>query len=112
MKLEVTPQITPEGAVILEVEISKDSPGEILNGQRAINTKRIKTSVLVENGGTVVIGGIYESEETENISKVPLLGDIPAVGNLFKRRTQTADKKELLVFLTPRTLTDGLNANN
>lgn len=112
MKLEVTPQITPEGAVILEVEISKDSPGEILNGQRAINTKRIKTSVLVENGGTVVIGGIYESEETENISKVPLLGDIPAVGNLFKRRTQTADKKELLVFLTPRTLTDGLNPNN
>lgn len=106
MKLEVTPQITPEGGIILDVEISKDSPGEILNGQRAINTKRIKTNVLVENGGTVVIGGIFESEETENVTKVPLLGDLPAVGALFRNKTRTANKKELLVFLTPKVVSE------
>ncbi len=106
MKLEVTPQITPEGGIILDVEISKDSPGEILNGQRAINTKRIKTNVLVENGGTVVIGGIFESEETENVTKVPLLGDLPAVGALFCNKTRTANKKELLVFLTPKVVSE------
>ncbi|WP_101102509.1 type IV pilus secretin PilQ [Macromonas bipunctata] len=106
MKLEVTPQITPEGGIILDVEISKDSPGEILNGQRAINTKRIKTNVLVENGGTVVIGGIFESEETENVTKVPLLGDLPAVGALFRNKTRIANKKELLVFLTPKVVSE------
>lgn len=111
LKLEVTPQVTPEGGVILDVEVSKDSPGELLTGgQRAINTKRIKTNVLVDNGGTVVIGGIFESTETEGVNKVPLLGDLPAVGSLFKSRTNTTNKSELLVFLTPRTLSEALNA--
>lgn len=102
LKLEVTPQITPEGNVILDVQVNKDSPGEILLGARAINTKRVQTQVLVENGGTVVIGGIFESEEQDGESKVPFLGDVPIVGNLFKTRNKTSNKSELLVFITPK----------
>lgn len=102
LKLEVTPQITPEGNVILDVQVNKDSPGEILLGARAINTKRVQTQVLVENGGTVVIGGIFESEEQDTENKVPFLGDVPIVGNLFKSRSKTANKSELLVFITPK----------
>jgi type IV pilus assembly protein PilQ len=106
LKLEVTPQITPEGGIILDVQVNKDSPGELLSGGRAINTKRIQTQVLVENGGTVVIGGIYESNETEGETKVPFLGDVPVLGNLFKTRSREANKSELLVFLTPKVLTE------
>lgn len=106
LKLEVTPQITPEGNIILDVEVNKDSPGEILNGARAINTKRVQTQVLVENGGTVVIGGIFESLESDSESKVPLLGDLPFMGNLFKTRNKTADKSEMLVFITPKVVSD------
>lgn len=106
LKLEVTPQITPEGSIILDVEVNKDSPGELLAGGRAINTKRIKTQVLVENGGTVVIGGIYESTETDGETKVPFLGDVPVLGNLFKTRSREANKSELLVFLTPKVVTE------
>ena len=102
LKLEVTPQITPEGNVILEVEVNKDSPGEILLGARAINTKRVQTQVLVENGGTVVIGGIFESEDQDSETKVPLLGDVPVLGNLFKTRNKVANRSELLVFITPK----------
>jgi len=106
LKLEVTPQITPEGGIILDVQVNKDSPGELLAGGRAINTKRIQTQVLVENGGTVVIGGIYESTETDSETKVPLLGDVPVLGNLFKTRSRDANKSELLVFLTPKVVTE------
>jgi type IV pilus assembly protein PilQ len=106
LKLEVTPQITPEGGIILDVQVNKDSPGELLAGGRAINTKRIQTQVLVENGGTVVIGGIYESNETEGETKVPFLGDVPVLGNLFKTRSREANKSELLVFLTPKVVTE------
>jgi type IV pilus assembly protein PilQ len=89
LKLEVTPQITPEGNIILDLDISKDSRGETTAAGIAINTKHIKTQVLVENGGTVVIGGIFELNETENETKVPVLGDLPAVGNLFKTRQRS-----------------------
>ena len=107
LKLEVVPQITPEGGIILDVQVNKDSPGELLaGGQRAINTKRIQTQVLVENGGTVVIGGIYESQETEGETKVPFLGDVPVLGNLFKSRNRVANKTELLVFITPKVVTE------
>ena len=106
LRLTVTPQITPDGGIILNVEVAKDTPGTVYNGGVAINTKRVKTNVLVENGGTVVIGGIFSSSEQEDISKVPLLGDIPFAGNLFKNRTIKTEKTELLVFLTPRTLSD------
>ncbi len=106
LKLEVTPQITPEGNIILDLDISKDSRGETTAAGIAINTKHIKTQVLVENGGTVVIGGIFELNETENETKVPVLGDLPAVGNLFKTRQRSSNKQEMLVFITPKMIAD------
>ena len=107
LKLEVTPQITPEGNIILNVDVNKDSVGRATTNGFAIDTKHIQTQVLVENGGTVVIGGIFEQNDREDETKVPLLGDIPALGNLFKTKTRTATKSELLVFITPKMLTNG-----
>ena len=107
LKLEVTPQITPEGNIILNVEVNKDSVGRSTANGFAIDTKRVQTQVLVENGGTVVLGGIYEQSDREDETKVPLLGDIPVLGNLFKQKTRTATKSELLVFITPKVLTNG-----
>ena len=106
LKLEVTPQITPEGNIILDLDVNKDSPGTPVEGGMSINTKRVRTQVLVENGGTVVIGGIFELNERESENKVPLLGDIPVVGNLFKNRTKQAEKQEMLVFITPKMISD------
>ena len=106
LKLEVTPQITPEGGIILDLDINKDSRGETTAAGIAINTKHIKTQVLVENGGTVVIGGIFELTEADNETKVPFLGDLPGVGNLFKSRTRNTSKSELLVFITPKMISD------
>ena len=107
LKLEVTPQITPEGNIILDVDINKDSRGETTAAGIAINTKHVQTQVLVENGGTVVIGGIFTDEETEDVAKVPLLGDIPVVGNLFKNKNKSSRKQELLIFITPRSIGEG-----
>ncbi len=106
LKLEVTPQITPEGNIILDLDINKDSRGETTAAGIAINTKHIKTQVLVENGGTVVIGGIFELTESENEAKVPFLGDLPGVGNLFKNTQRTSNKQEMLVFITPKMIAD------
>jgi type IV pilus assembly protein PilQ len=106
LKLEVTPQITPEGNIILDLDVNKDSVGQSTAAGFAINTKHIKTQVLVENGGTVVIGGIYELNEVESETKVPLLGDIPVLGYLFKTRQKSSNKQELLVFITPKMVSD------
>ena len=106
LKLEVTPQITPEGSVIMDVDISNDEIGRATIAGYAINTKHIQTNVLVENGGTVVIGGIYTINESDDVSKVPLLGDIPVVGNLFKNRVKEVTKREMLVFLTPKLVSE------
>ena len=107
LKLEVTPQITPEGSVILDVDVTKDSRGTSAGAAGfAINTKHVQTKVLVENGGTVVIGGIYEQNDREDVSKVPFLGDVPYLGNLFKTRTKSSSKTEMLIFLTPKVVTD------
>lgn len=106
LKLEVTPQITPEGNIILDLDINKDSRGETTAAGIAINTKKVKTQVLVENGGTVVIGGIFELTETETEARVPLLGEIPIAGNLFKNRNRSANKQEMLVFITPKMISD------
>ena len=106
LKLEVTPQITPEGNVILDVDVTKDSVGRSTAAGFAINTKHVKTQVLVENGGTVVIGGIFEQNDREDITKVPFLGDVPYLGNLFKTRTTSSSKTELLIFLTPKVVTE------
>jgi len=107
LKLEVTPQITPEGNIILSVDVNKDSVGQSTANGFAINTKHIQTQVLVENGGTVVIGGIYEQTDREDETKVPFFGDLPVLGNLFKTKTRSATKNELLVFITPKMLTNG-----
>ncbi len=106
LKLEVTPQITPEGNIILDLDVNKDTVGQATPAGFAINTKHIKTQVLVENGGTVVIGGIFELTENDTETKVPVLGDIPAVGNLFKSRSRTSNKTEMLVFITPKMISD------
>lgn len=106
LKLEVTPQITPEGNIIMEVKINKDSLGTLTALGREINIKEVKTQVLVENGGTVVIGGIYEQQQNDTVTKVPLLGDVPVLGHLFKTKTQDSQRTELLVFLTPKVVTE------
>jgi type IV pilus assembly protein PilQ len=106
LKLEVTPQITPEGNVIMDVEVNKDTVGSVFGGVPSVNTKSVKTQVLVENGGTVVIGGIFEQNEREDVSKVPFLGDVPYLGNLFKTRTTSRSKTEMLIFLTPKVVSD------
>ena len=106
LKLEVTPQVTPEGNVILDVDVTKDSVGRATTAGFAINTKHVKTQVLVENGGTVVIGGIFEQLDREDVTKVPWLGDLPYLGYLFKTRTLTTSKTELLIFLTPKVITE------
>ncbi|WP_119156831.1 type IV pilus secretin PilQ [Caldimonas tepidiphila] len=106
LKLEVVPQITPEGNVIMDVDVNKDSVGQQTAAGFAIDTKHVKTQVLVENGGTVVIGGIFTMEERNTETKVPLLGDIPALGYLFKTRTRSSEKKELLIFITPKIVSE------
>ncbi|MBP6776732.1 MAG: type IV pilus secretin PilQ [Piscinibacter sp.] len=106
LKLEVTPQITPEGNVILDVDVNKDSVGRATANGLAIDTKHVRTQVLVENGGTVVIGGIFEQVDRTDVTKVPFLGDIPYLGNLFKTTTRNSDKKELLIFITPKVISE------
>ena len=106
LKLEVTPQITPEGSIILDLDINKDSRGETTTQGVAIDTKHIKTQILIENGGTVVIGGIFEMEETNQENKIPFLGDVPVLGHLFKNNTKESSKREMLVFITPKVITD------
>jgi len=107
LKLEVTPQITPDGNVILSVDISKDSRGVSTPGGLAINTKHVNTQVQVEDGGTVVIGGIYTQAERNAISKIPVLGDLPFLGWLFSNTEKITSKTELLVFLTPKIVASG-----
>lgn len=106
LKLEVTPQITPDGSVVLDVDVNRDSVGQITPAGYAINTKHVKTQVRVEDGGTAVLGGIYEETRRNDESKVPGLGDVPGLGWLFKNRDQTQRKSELLIFLTPRVVAD------
>ena len=106
LKLEVKPQITPEGSVIMTLDINKDSVGQATPQGFAIDTKHVQTEVLVENGGTVVIGGIFTQNESTDVNKVPLLGDIPYAGALFRNTTRVATKTELLIFITPKIVTE------
>jgi type IV pilus assembly protein PilQ len=106
LKLEVTPQITPEGSIILTLDVTKDSVGQSTPAGFAIDTKHVKTQVLVENGGTVVIGGIFTEESTDSSAKVPFFGDLPGLGVLFRSKATSITKKEMLVFITPKTLAD------
>jgi type IV pilus assembly protein PilQ len=108
LSLKVKPQITPEGNVIMTLDVNKDQPGQQVPGGVQINTKHVKTEVLVENGGTVVIGGIYEQNDRTDVTKVPFFGDIPVLGYLFKNSSTTSAKTELLVFITPRIVNERL----
>jgi type IV pilus assembly protein PilQ len=106
LRLEVTPQITPEGSVIMNLDVSKDSRGALTTAGPAINTKHAQTQVLVENGGTVVIGGIFTQNDRTSVNKVPFLGDVPVVGHLFRNTARISDKTELLIFITPKIVTE------
>nr|WP_229487942.1 type IV pilus secretin PilQ [Pseudoduganella lutea] len=110
LRLEVIPQITPDGNVVIDVDVNKDSVGAETRAGFAIDTKHVKTQVMVENGGTVVLGGIYQQTERNTVSKVPLLGDVPVLGNLFKTSSRTSEKTELLIFITPKIVADKLSA--
>ncbi|EPH7445194.1 type IV pilus secretin PilQ [Neisseria gonorrhoeae] len=103
--LTVTPNITPDGQIIMTVKINKDSPAQCASGSNTIlciSTKSLNTQAMVENGGTLIVGGIYEENNGNTLTKVPLLGDIPVIGNLFKTRGKKTDRRELLIFITPR----------
>jgi type IV pilus assembly protein PilQ len=106
IRLQVTPQITPEGNVILDVDVNKDSVGRSTSAGFAIDTKHVKTTALVENGGTVVLGGLFQQIENNVTDKVPFLGDIPFLGYLFKSTSKLQTRTELLIFITPRIITD------
>lgn len=103
--LTVTPNITPDGQIIMTVKINKDSPAQCASANQTIlciSTKNLNTQAMVENGGTLIVGGIYEEDNGNTLTKVPLLGDIPVIGNLFKTRGKKTDRRELLIFITPR----------
>lgn len=109
LRLGVKTKITPDNNVDMTVEVNKDSRGVAVSGNLPINTNKVVTKVLVENGGTVVIGGVYKQTESTITNKVPLLGDIPVLGNLFKSKGVSTIKDELLVFLSPKIMQDALN---
>ena len=110
LSLKVKPQITPDGKVMMALDVNKDQPRydrPVAGGNVPIDTKHVKTDVVVENGGTVVIGGIYIQDISNNTTKVPLLGDIPVLGYLFRNNERKDNKTELLVFITPHIVTRG-----
>jgi type IV pilus assembly protein PilQ len=104
----VKPQITPDGNVIMTLDVNKDQPGANTAAGVQINTKHVKTEVLVENGGTVVIGGIFEQNDRIDNTRTPFFADLPLIGALFRQNTTTTSKTELLVFITPRVVTERL----
>lgn len=109
LSLEVTPSITPDGRINMDLLINNDSPGDLqANGTRAINTNRITTNVRVDDGQTVVLGGIFQTNTSKNVIKTPFFGDIPFIGRLFRRDSVSNNKQELLIFVTPRLATDVL----
>ena len=112
LSLTVTPQITPDDNIIMDLLVSKDNVGELTPSATggfvpSIDTRSVETQVLVRDGQTVVLGGIYETEQRETISKVPFLGDLPGVGVMFRSRSDISNKSELLIFVTPRILNEG-----
>ena len=110
LSLKVKPQITPDDNVIMRLEVHKDSVGENTIAGPSIDTKQVNTEVLVENGGTVSIGGIFTQDESKIVNKVPLLGDVPLLGVLFKQEANKNDRRELLIFVTPKIVRDAVSA--
>ena len=113
LSLEVTPSITPDGKVQMQLDIAKDSiAGEAPNGELILNKNTITTNVLVNNGETVILGGVFEQTTSNSQTKVPFLGDIPYIGRLFRKDTKSDDKQELLIFVTPRIVNDSVSRNH
>lgn len=106
LTLDVTPHITPDDKVSMELEVHKDSVGDIFNGVPSINTRKVTTEIMVGNGETAVLGGIYEETKNTTVDKVPFFGDIPVLGHLFKRNINDSTKSELLIFITPKIMRD------
>ena len=110
LSLKVTPQITPGDRVALELELTQDSVGSVLpNGEVSINKNSLKTSVIVKDNDTIVLGGVYRTESTNSVAKTPVLGDLPVVGKLFRQTRKTEKKNELLIFITPKLIRESLN---
>jgi type IV pilus assembly protein PilQ len=109
LSLEVTPQITPDDRIILDVRVNKDSVGQVFAGVPSIDTREVTTQVLVDNGETLVLGGIYEQTALNEVDKVPFFGDLPGVGWMFRTKRDLDEKSELLIFVTPRIVKDKMN---
>jgi len=112
LALKVRPQITPDERIIIDLTVNKDTVGEVFDGIPSIDTREVNTQVLVSNGETVVLGGIYEQSVIEQREQVPFFGDLPLVGKLFQRNIGEDDKTELLVFVTPKIVKDGIDPGN
>ena len=108
LKLDVTPQITPDDRIVMDLEVNKDEVGEIFLGVPSIDTRSVKTQVLVDNGETVVLGGIYEQTKNYGVQRVPFFGDLPYVGALFRNTFNEDRQRELLVFVTPKIVKEGM----
>jgi type IV pilus assembly protein PilQ len=108
LSLRVTPQITPDDRILLDLSVNQDTPGPETGGVPSIATKQITTQVLVDNGETVVLGGIYSQNDSTNTDRIPFFGDLPYVGFLFKRTSESKTKSELLIFVTPKILKESL----
>jgi type IV pilus assembly protein PilQ len=108
LSLKVKPQITPDDNVIMDIKVNKDSVGQLYAGVPSIDTNQVETQVLVENGGTVVIGGVYTQVLTDGVDKVPFFGDIPVLGYLFRSSAKINNKNELLIFISPKIMNDAM----
>ena len=109
LSLQVTPQITPDDRIIMDLTVNQDSVGQIFSGIPSIDTNELTTQVLVDNGETVVLGGIYEASNRDDKTSVPFFGDLPYLGRLFKRTETERSKQELLVFVTPKIIKQSLS---
>lgn len=111
LQLEVTPQITPDDRIIMDLQVNKDSVGQVFAGVPSIDTRNVSTRVLVDNGETLVLGGIYEQEKGKQTERVPFFGSLPGVGWMFKTESKTDQKQELLIFVTPKIVKQGMNVD-
>jgi type IV pilus assembly protein PilQ len=109
LSLKVTPHITPDDRVIMDLTVNRDSIGQVFAGVPSIDTNEVNTQVLVDNGETVVLGGVFESNHRTDKDSVPFFGELPYIGNLFKRTGTLAEKQELLIFVTPKILKESLS---
>ena len=109
LSLSVTPQITPDDRIIMDLQVNKDSVGEVFLGVPSIDTNEVSTQVLVDNGETLVLGGIYEQTRADEIDRVPFFGELPLVDWMFKQTRTVDDKAELLIFVTPKIVKENIN---